>query len=99
MSVPRQVWVEARRTFGVDRNETNSAFITRVLKLAVERAREAQYALGYEQYPGTDEGDAVSLAAFSANAAALLADEAAAGLPVMGGDAAYAAWRAQHAER
>jgi hypothetical protein len=99
ISVPREVWAAARRTLAADKNETNSAFITRVLRVALERAKEDQYALGYQQYPPAKEEDALSRAAFGANAAALRAEEAAAGLPVLGGDAAYAAWKAQRAAR
>jgi hypothetical protein len=76
-------------------NETRSALIARLLGDAIARALEDQYARGYAEQPVTASEDAFLEAAASQAVAGVRAEEEAAGVPLMGGPAAYAAWKAR----
>jgi hypothetical protein len=101
VSVPRGIWADARR-FVADNGETNSALITRLLKEAVERAKDEAYARGYAEHPYTPEEEAAfegftQIAGHTADQ--LRTEEEAAGLPRMGGREAYERWKTWRASR
>jgi len=93
VSVPTQIWVDATRLLRPDSEESNSAFISRVLREAVLHARATAYARGYVEYPPDNEPDAIGDALAGQAAAELRVAEEAAELPLMGGPAAYAEWK------
>jgi hypothetical protein len=102
VSVPREVWSDARRFVASGSDETSSALITRVLRQAVERAKEEQYARGYAEHPYTPEEEAAfeGFSQIAGQAAAELRfQEEAAHLPPMGGHEAYERWKAWRASR
>jgi len=97
--VPAQVWREATRLLRPDSRESNSAFVSRVLREAVLHAKEAAYAAGYAATPPTDEDNAIGEALAGQAAAELRVEEEAARRPLMGGRAAYEDWKRWRAAR
>ena len=92
VSVPTEVWREATRLLRPDSQESNSAFVSRVLREAVVHAKEAAYARGYAEPVPNAEDNALGEALAGQAAAELRLEEESAGLPLMGGRAAYEEW-------
>jgi hypothetical protein len=78
-------------------SENRSSLRERLVKASVDAAEEeilmSQYAEGYRRLPPTELENAVLDAGAAAGFADVRAAEKAAGLPVIGGAAAYQAWK------
>jgi hypothetical protein len=99
VSVPKQVWREAMRLLRPDSSESNSAFVSRVLRDAVLHAKESAYERGYAEHPPIDADNALGEVLVEQAAAELRVEEEAAHLPLMGGRAAYEEWKRWRAAR